>query len=86
MCGECCKILPIVAVPTKESIEYYLARGIVWDRAQGFFLINQRCQHLTEDNKCMIQDHKPEVCRKYHGQKRAARGVRYYIPPGCSMR
>lgn len=101
MCGECCCIIPLsVGTMRKEAVEYYLARGIVWDRIQGFLLVPSRCQHLKDTANlksdfrdqdlgktyCDIHDHKPEICKKYHGQRRASGGTRFWVPPGCTMK
>jgi len=52
-CGRCCKkwILSDGKYKTKE--------GIILEFIDG------KCQYLTDDNECAIEDSKPSVCKDY---------------------
>jgi len=61
--GKCCKCLIVWPANEPSTVEFYeTTRGVC---ADGFALVNSRCQHLTEDNQCGIYEARPEVCRKF---------------------
>jgi hypothetical protein len=75
----------------KEQIQNLRIKGV--KEAQGFFLLQHRCQHLIKHIKwgsggtafeylCDIHDTKPMTCKRWTGQKRI-RNTYYYVPPGC---
>ena len=96
-CSECCRVLPLSIHNMHPAYLHYLrTRGVEED--QGFILIPHDCQHLIKNVKwgsggsafeyaCDIHESpdRPEVCRKYHGQKRIG-NAQIYIPPSCTMR
>ena len=52
----------------KTTIDFYIARGFkvkIINRQKYIVKIDNVCPHLTEDNKCDIQDSKPFNCRVY---------------------
>ena len=94
-CGACCQYLPLFTQHMHtEHKKYLLNRGLYEDKKQGCILIPHRCQHLTIPlhnyetgnlvYSCDIHDseERPEVCRKFHGQK-IHKGARIYVPPQC---
>ena len=65
-CGYCCRVIVIpnygydkklmkMKKEFKKKIEYL---------NQTYYVISCTCKHLTKDNKCGINDEKPEICRK----------------------
>jgi len=52
-CGRCCREWPL------ENGIYKTSDGIV------LVITNRRCVFLTENNKCSLEDHKPDICRRY---------------------
>lgn len=44
-------------------------------------------KYIHDDYTCDIHDdpRRPDVCRRFHGQK-IVKGSRVYIPPGCAYR
>jgi hypothetical protein len=76
--------------------KYLLNRGLQEDKEQGCILIPNVCQHLKLVTcpdpmemmyLCDIHDDpdRPEVCRKFRGQK-IIKGSRIYVPPECNYR
>lgn len=97
-CGRCCLVLPLFTQHMHpEFKKYLLTRGLKEDKEQGCILIPHVCQHLITtftcfgDEKavhsCDIHDSedRPEICRKFKGQK-IMKHARIYIPPGCAFR
>ncbi len=71
MCGMCCRyfanLIPVAQSPDIEWIK--LHGGIVQYReiiGKQFYLylLPCRCIKLTEDNKCLIHENKPAICKK----------------------
>jgi len=82
-------IIPLKML-SKRDIEYFRARGL--KEEQGFFIIPHRCEQLMTHSSnnpyratCMINDKKPETCRRFKGKSHSA-GVMYYVPSCCAMR
>jgi hypothetical protein len=40
--------------------------------------------HMSK-HVCDIHDHKPAICKEFHGNK-TVRGFPSYVPPGCTMK
>lgn len=88
-CGACCEMIVIpLKMLSKRDIEYFRARGL--KEEQGFFIVPHRCEQLMTSSSlpratCLINDHKPETCRRFKGKSQSA-GVMYYVPERCAMR
>ena len=98
-CSACCSVLPLFTQHMHpEYRKYLLTRGLKEDKEQGCILIPHVCQHLkmrgydfgrtlneSMEYSCDIHNdpERPEVCRKFHGQK-IIKNARIYVPPGCS--
>ncbi len=91
-CGQCCRIHSIgVRITRREAeqlaqreqlgLKEYLA-NVLEDR--DTFIIPQPCRHLV-DNRCMVHDIKPSVCRKYpfHRYKEVDHDTAWVIITGC---
>jgi Fe-S-cluster containining protein len=58
----------VVKAPCK-----YLIKSVIWGSGGSAF-----------ENKCGVEDNKPELCRMYKGK--STQGKRkFWIPPGCTM-
>jgi len=73
-CGWCCTdmeinildlVFPDQLLP-KKGLEFYEAHGLreILNK-NGRVKIVHRCQHLTEENLCGIEEHKPDFCREW---------------------
>ena len=61
--GACCKYVSI-------SVPYMTADQERWARTRGeldltTWRIRSRCEHLGGDDRCMIYETRPDVCREY---------------------
>lgn len=99
-CGACCESIAFSTTGmNNDSIDGFLAKGL--KRDGEFLLIPYVCVHLryTENLKsdfrdqevakyrtyCDIHDTKPKRCKEFVG-KPARAGIRFYVPPGCTMK
>ena len=68
-CGaQCCKYVSIPVTELQElDVDWLIARGALEPGERGHvdWRIESRCPHLTEDNRCVIYDTRPETCRNY---------------------
>lgn len=80
-CGKCCRYAWRNAADGTDDIhvQFYIAKGGVLCN-DGILYQPEPCQHLTADNKCAINDTKPEVCRR-HGET-----ITMFYPHGCAYR
>ena len=72
--GLCCRYfaLPIETPETREDyddIRWYLSHediSIFVEDGEWYLSVNRKCRHLSEKNqKCLIYDRRPKICRKY---------------------
>lgn len=68
-CGKCCtSILPLTEREIKK-IKQYVRRNNIQSLNQNTNPNNDKyvdkCPFLTENNRCKIYIHRPEVCRRY---------------------
>ena len=71
--GECCKVL-VVEIETPESkddfedIKWYLYHpgvSVYIDTDNAWNVqFDTKCRYLSDDDKCLIYDKRPPVCRK----------------------
>jgi len=67
-CGECCGIVPIptnVWNKSKDKINKAIKQVHVSESFVFPITEDLKCCFLGEDEKCLIYDERPEVCRKY---------------------
>ena len=86
-CGECCKYAwhkyngecndNHVIFFKEKNPETYVGKGLYYGEVIDIIYVPEPCQHLTSDNKCRIQNSKPEVC-KGHGTS-----PRMFYPEKC---
>jgi len=97
-CGACCRLIALSTIHMPPAYKRYLLNhGLKEDL--GFILIPHECQHLIEvpvpgdynaipamEFACDIHESpdRPQVCRKFHGQKRIG-PWNVYVPPGCAF-
>lgn len=78
-CGRCCRY-SWRAWGNDIHDAFYIAKGGTYCKEDNIIYCPEPCQHLTPDNKCGIQDTKPEVCIR-HGED-----IDYFYPVGCAYR
>jgi hypothetical protein len=92
-CGECCRWLPIALIRQcrPHQLHYLRERGL--KEADGYFLADAPCRHLTEEppdgsgvvkKHCAIYEKRPVTCRDFCGSTLSG-GKRYYVPACCTM-
>ncbi|MDO8578518.1 MAG: YkgJ family cysteine cluster protein [Dehalococcoidales bacterium] len=91
-CGQCCCLHSLGVRVTRSEAEQLAQRerlslkeyaaNVLEDR--GTFIIRQPCRHLV-DNRCVVHDIKPSVCRKYpfHRYEEVDRDTAWVIIVGC---
>lgn len=71
-CGDCCKSVGIWYSKDLDNVlidilEWHLYHGgtIIYGKESRMWGVEypSRCRHLSEDNKCMIFETRPHVCR-----------------------
>lgn len=79
-CGaQCCKYVSIPVTELQElDVDWLIARGALEPGERGHvdWRIESRCPHLTEDNRCVIYDTRPETCRNYEVDGASCRRAR----------
>jgi Fe-S-cluster containining protein len=71
--AKCCKYFALpMDRPTKRKDYDFVRWFLLHDRASAFvedgtwyLLVNTRCKHLQEDNRCGIYQTRPQICREY---------------------
>jgi Fe-S-cluster containining protein len=71
--AKCCKYfaLPMDRPQTRKDydfIRWFLLHdraGVFVEDGTWYLLVNTRCKHLLEDNRCGIYQTRPEICREY---------------------
>jgi hypothetical protein len=64
-CGKCCGIVPITE-EEKDTIIKYCKKNNVQPRNTILELSSITCKFLDNDNKCMIYDVRPRICRNFY--------------------
>lgn len=68
MCGHCCRVIVNIIPYSNDSAEWAVKRGYKLLMTSEKFLaieIPSVCPQLTDDNKCKLQEAKPQVCMDY---------------------
>ena len=71
--AKCCRYfaLPIdtpVDRDDYENIRWYMLHGdvsIFVDDGSWYLLIHNQCDHIDDQNRCGIYEHRPTICRSY---------------------
>ncbi len=80
--GRCCTFIGAF-LTDPEQVAFLKTRGVpVIDaappgggRVAGYAMVPQRCQHLTDDNRCGIYDDRPEICRVFPTTRQSLIGL-----------
>lgn len=67
-CGYCCKYIIAPFLTSESTHEWLTARGwklIIPGDQWSCYRLKHRCPNLNGDNSCVINDHKPVVCKSY---------------------
>jgi Fe-S-cluster containining protein len=64
-CGECCGIVPITTKEKDIIIEYCIKNNIQ-PRNTLLEQFSITCKFLDNNNKCMIYDVRPQVCKNFY--------------------
>lgn len=75
--GKCCRYiaLPIDKPTTYEEFDYvrwYILHdktAVFVENGDWFLLVNTPCKELGPDNRCMIYEKRPQICREYSTEK-----------------
>jgi len=71
--GKCCKYITIeIERPTRKAdvdeIRWFLAHEnieVFIEDGEWYVQVNNRCKHLTADNRCAIYEDRYQVCRDH---------------------
>ena len=74
--AACCRYLALpIDTPTSardyDDIRWYLMHegiSVFVEEGEWYIQIQTRCKNLGEDNRCMIYDTRPEICREYKAE------------------
>lgn len=67
-CGHCCRVIVNIVPFNPSTATWASARGYrLIDSSEDYLAIEipSVCPHLTSDNKCDMDDKKPETCKQY---------------------
>ena len=71
--GKCCRYfsLPIKDPETWDDFDelrWFLAHGrtvVYLEKGTWYLLVMEKCRYLTDQNRCAIYEHRPQICDDY---------------------